>query len=105
MRVLRLALIGMMLVVAAMAATRAIPVYAEQPPAAGKMHHCQDCPDCDDTTGGGCDMTCAVACSSFIAADFAFAPALTFVPVETFSAVAAPLVALSRPPPLQPPIP
>lgn len=107
MKLLRLAFVGMMLVVAVLAATRAVPVYAEQPAATGKMaagHHCQDCPDCDDTSGGGCEMACAVACSSFIAADFTFVPALTYLPVETFSVAQAPLLSLSRPPPLQPPI-
>lgn len=108
MKALRLAVIGFMLVVAAMAAARAVPTFAEQPQMAGKMkagHPCHNCDDCG-MPGADCggDVACAAMCTSFLGADFAFVPVLDFTVLETLSAAQAPLLSLSRPPPLQPPI-
>lgn len=108
MKALRLIIVGFLLVVAAMSAARAIPAYADQPKMSGKMqagHPCHNCPDCG-VPGADCgsDAACAAVCTSFLGANFVFTPTLAFAAVETFIAAEVPLVSLSRPPPLQPPI-
>ena len=108
MKAIRFLIIGFMLVAATMSAARAVPVTPEQPATAGKMqagHPCHSCPDCAEPGADcGADAACAAMCTSFVGASFAFAPVLAWAAVETFAAADVPLNALSRPPPLQPPI-